>query len=155
MTSTVRGVDNFDSSPVRSIIRLHTANGVGSVYTAIRRWLTVTQSQGTDITYTDSATQGSLFLINVPGVYAISYTDNFGNANELGVSLNAVEFATSVSLIAASTRLGNATTAGLSFAANVGWVGYLPAGSQIRSHCNVSPAAATNGRSNFTIARVF
>lgn len=154
MTSVIRGSDSFDSSPVKSMVRLHTANGNGSTNTAFRRFTTVVVNQGTDITYADSATLGASFTINANGVYAISYTDNFGNANEMGLSLNSAQGTTSITVITAANRLKNATTGGASFGESADWCGYLVAGDVVRAHTAASPAAGTNDRSNFTIVRV-
>lgn len=154
MTSTVRGVDNFDSSPVRSMIRVHTSNGWGSTNSAIRRFLTLLLSQGTDITYTPSATLGDTFTINAPGVYALSLNDNGSSGAEFGLSLNSSTLSSSISTIAVADRLGHMTAAGTSFGVTVAWTGYLPAGSVVRVHGG-GAAAGSPDRSNFTIARVF
>ena len=50
-------------------------NGFGSTNTIVRRFSTVIINVGTAITYTDDSVYGASFLINVPGVYSISYTD--------------------------------------------------------------------------------
>jgi hypothetical protein len=140
--------------PIQSMVRLHTANGNGSTNTAIRRFSTVVTNVGSDITYADSATLGATFTINNAGVYAISYTDNLGNANEIGLSLNSSQLSTSILSITAADRLKSATTGGLAFSQCADWTGYLSAGAVIRAHGAVSPAVGTNALANFTIARV-
>lgn len=154
MTSVIRGSDNFDSSSVKSMVRVHTANGNGSTNTAFRRFTTVVVNQGSDITYADSATLGGSFTINANGVYGISYAENFANANEMGISLNSSQGTTSITAITVADRLANSTTGGASFGEHIGWIGYLPAGSVIRAHTATSPAAGTNDRTNFTIVRI-
>jgi hypothetical protein len=50
-------------------------NGFGSSNTIVRRFTTVVLDVGSGITYTDDPAYGASFLINAPGVYAISYSD--------------------------------------------------------------------------------
>ena len=54
---------------------VHGGNGFGSTNTIIRRFTTVDLTVGTAISYADDVVYGASFRINVPGVYAISYTD--------------------------------------------------------------------------------
>ena len=155
-TDAVRAITpaSLRGGPIQSMVRLHTANGNGSTNTAIRRFSTVVTNVGSDITYADSATLGATFTIVNSGNYEISYTDNLGNANEIGLSLNSSQLTTSIVSITAADRLKSATTGGASFSQGADWSGYLTAGSVIRVHGAVSPAAGTAALANFTIARV-
>ncbi len=54
---------------------VHGGNGFGSINTIVRRFSTVDLTIGTAITYNDDSSYGASFLINSPGVYSISYTD--------------------------------------------------------------------------------
>ena len=62
------------------------AYGTTGVYA--RTFTTVTQSVGSDITYTSDAVNGDSFTINHTGLYALSYTDGGGVAATVGVSIN-------------------------------------------------------------------
>jgi hypothetical protein len=85
-----------------SCIRLNTANGYGSTNTKIRRFTTTVLSQGSDITYADSAANGGSFTINTKGVYAISYSDVFSATGYYGVSVNSSQLTTTIQSITAS-----------------------------------------------------
>lgn len=137
----------------RSMVRLHSLNGYGSTNNKIRRFTTVVTNQGSDITYADSATLGASFTINRAGVYAISYSDNFSSAAEMGLSLNSAQLTTSFASITDADRLAIATTAGTAFTALAAWVGYLPSGSVIRAH-TTGLGASLGNLGNFTITRV-
>lgn len=152
MPSEVKGSDNFSTNP-QSMVRLHTSNGYGSTNTVIRRFATVVTNQGSDITYTDSATLGASFTINNAGVYAISYVDNSSGSQNAGISLNSAQLTTSIPNIAAADRLTYAFGAAATAPATSAWTGYLPAGSVIRPHAD-GGAAGVIANTTFTIARV-
>ena len=136
-----------------SMVRLNTANGYGSTNTAIRRLLTVVTNQGTDITYADSATLGASFTINVSGVYAIGYTDNFTGVGNLGISLNSTQLTTDIGGITIADRLAHAVCPTSNYSTGCNATVYLPAGSVIRPHGVVTPVTGT-GSVLFTITRV-
>lgn len=137
----------------RSMVRVSGANGYGSTNTVIRRFTTVHANVGSDITYADSATLGASFTINTPGMYAISYTDSFTTASDIGVSLNSTQLTTSISAINAADRIAEATAASADFRAAVAVTSSLAAGSVIRPHCS---GFATNlvANTQLTITRV-
>ncbi len=143
----------LNQQATRSMVRLHSLNGYGSTNNKIRRFTTVVTNQGTDVTYADSATLGATFTINASGVYAISYSDNFSSASEMGISLNSAQLTTSFLSITDADRLAIATTAGAAFTALVAWVGYLASGSVIRAH-TTGVGASLGNLGNFTITRV-
>jgi hypothetical protein len=62
---------------------------MGSTNTAVRRWSTILENTGTDITYSDSATLGGSFTINTNGIYSISASDrNESAAFEASITKN-------------------------------------------------------------------
>ena len=161
---SIAGTKTFGSAPVfasapavtaaQSMVRVGTSNGNGSTNTAIRRYTTVLTNQGSDITYTDSATLGGLFTINTAGVYAITVRANSAASLEFGISLNSSQLSTSVSSVNSVDCLDYINGNNITLAC--GWTGYLPAGSLIRSHDSAGgghsvfvPAAE-----QFTITRV-
>lgn len=138
-----------------SMVRVARANGIGSVGTAIRRFLNLVVSQGTDITYSDSATSGALFTINTSGVYSISYSDNFAATAWAGISLNASNLATSIYALADGEYVTSSYAGNINQGAACSVSLYLPAGSLVRPHNNVSAAAgSTTPACGFTITRV-
>lgn len=149
MTSVIRGQDGFDSSSVKSMVRLNTANGYGSTNTKIRRFANVVTNQGTDIAYVDSATLGASFTINTAGVYSISFTDPLGAPGTTGISLNTANPTVSIFNCPVGEVLSFANAVANGFA---GWTGYLSAGSVVRAHTAGEASSALAAQ--FTIVRV-
>jgi len=152
--STVQGVGG--QALIRpssgSMVRLNTGNGFGSTNTVIRRFTNVVTNLGADITYADSATLGSSFVINTSGVYAISYSDSFAGGSDMGLSLNSNQLSTGINSITVADRLAHSQTANASTIMLVSWTGYLIVGSIIRPHDDTN---GTGSRlSLFTISRV-
>lgn len=158
---TIAGVKTFSSMPVmptQSMVRVNTtvstAAGYGTTNTAIPRFTTIVTSQGSDITYADSAANGASFTINTNGVYAISFTDVFSSAgSDLGISLNSTQLTTGIFSISAADRLIGTTTTAASVAGDCSVTVYLAAGSVIRPHTNGAVQQASSAPS-FTITRV-
>ena len=141
------------SSP-QSMIRLSLANGYGSTNAVIRRFTNVHASQGTDITYADSATLGASFTINANGVYGISYSDQFSSSSTVGLSLNTTAPTTviySIPIAEILTTCANATANNSGCAAGTF---YLPAGSVVRPHTSGATSGGTTALCQFTITRV-
>ncbi len=139
----------------QSCIRLSAPNGYGSTNTKIRRFLTAVLTQGTDITYADSATLGALFTINVAGIYAMSYSDQFGAADWFGITLNAAALTTTITSASAAEILTIGNTGAANLGVPTGCTVYLPAGSLVRPHTG---GTATGGAgvvtTVFSISRV-
>lgn len=131
----------------QSMVRLNGPNGFGSVNTGVRLFSTIVTNQGTDITYTNSATLGARFTINKAGVYAISYTDAFSGAADMAICLNSTAAAIPATL---TQILAETSTASSAYRACVSVTAYLVPGDVI------SPAASGAGTSRafFTITRV-
>jgi hypothetical protein len=140
----------------QSMVRVDTANGFGSVNTAIRRYLNTRTNQGSDIIYADSASLGSSFTINTDGVYAISVSEQSNSTSTwIGITLNGTQNTLSVFSINPADVLSIATNqAGNGYPAFCSWTGYLPAGSVIRPHTYGSPVGNILSGNTFTIARV-
>ena len=161
---SIAGTKTFGSAPVfasapavtaaQSMVRVGTSNGNGSTNTAIRRYTTVLTNQGSDITYTDSATLGGLFTINTPGTYAITVRANSAASLEFGISLNSSQLSTSVSSVNSVDCLDYINGNNITLAC--GWTGYLPAGSLIRSHDSAGGGHTVSAPAaeQFTITRV-
>lgn len=142
------------ASVVQSMVRLNTANGYGSTNTAIRRFTNIVTNQGTDITYTDSATLGGTFTINTAGVYSISYSDQGVVAADFGLSLNSSQLTAAIGSIAVSDVLIMGTTPGASLNIPMAVSMYLAAGSIIRAHTNSAAVGTSPNKTAFTITRV-
>ena len=133
-----------------SMVQLNTANGFGTTNTQVRRFSSVTTNQGSDITYTDSATLGATFTVNANGVYVVSYTDQLNTtAANLGVTLNSLASIGS----AAAPILCAAMTAAAGVATSCAGGFYLAAGSVIRALAS-APSGTSGPLCSFTITRV-
>ncbi len=155
---TFIGQKSFESQPTIvapiSMVRVNTANGYGSTNTAIRRFTNIITNQGSDITYTDSATLGASFVINTTGVYAMSNDENVSANGSAGISLNTTQPTTAIaSLTNSSERLTSETIGSANYTGQCSWTGYLPAGSVIRPH-TAGTAAGIAANCQFTITRV-
>lgn len=73
--------DNGDSE-----ICLWGSNGTGSTNTRVARFLNLSNSIGSAVTYTDSATLGGSFLINETGLYDISLIFQIAGGTEWGTA---------------------------------------------------------------------
>ena len=142
------------TTTAQSMVRVNTANGYGSTNTPIRRFTNVVTNQGTDITYADSATLGASFTINTAGIYSISFSDVFNGSANVGLSLNSTQLTTSIGSINTADRLAITAAAGADFQINVGWTGYLAAGSVVRAHNSAAPSGTIPAQTAFTITRV-
>lgn len=139
----------------QSMVQLNTANGYGSTNTKIRRFTNTVLNQGTDITYTDSATLGGSFTVNTAGVYAMSYNDQFSTTSYLGFSLNTTQPTTNLNSITITDKLavGYIANANAPFCV-VAWTGYLPAGSVVRAHTSGASSGTDTTNCQFTIVKV-
>lgn len=137
-----------------SSIRLHTRNGFGSINTKVRRFLTVAEYIGTDITYVDSATLGAYFVINTSDVYSISTTDSSSSSgySTVGISLNSTQLTTNIASINSADILAFNGAGATNFPSSCAWSGHLPAGSIIRAHKD--GLSGTDVQAFFSIARV-
>lgn len=135
-----------------SMVRLNTANGYGSTNTKIRRFTNVVTNQGSDITYADSATLGASFTININGVYAVSYSDDFSAVDSVFITLNDT-VPTAVPNISESLAASTCGAAG--WCACASWTGFLIAGSVIRARSYAGTSTGTTTQEQqFTITRV-
>jgi len=123
-------------------------SGYGSTNTAVRRWTTPT-TQGTDLSYTDSATLGGSVTVNTAGVYAITYNDQLNVLNGgLAIAVNQTTFGSaSINQPVTSSSMGANLTSPLSVTM------YLAAGSVVRAIAT-SPAGASPNYTAFLIVRV-
>lgn len=155
LTFAADGTPTFLKQPVlptQSMVRLQTANGVGSTNTRIPRFSTVITNTGSDITYADSATLGSSFTINVTGVYSVSYSTSFSAVEQFGLSLNSSQLSTDFGAITATDRLSIATVAAAGYLSTVSVCMRFISGDVIRPH--IAASAVSGSAPTFTITRV-
>lgn len=137
-----------------SMVRLNTTNGYGSTNTKIRRFTNIVTNQGSDITYTDSATLGASFTINTAGVYAISYGDQFSGSASMGLSMNTTAPASNIGNIPIAEIIHWMNTSQASYPGVVSATLFLPAGSVIRAHTDGGSTGGNSSAGQFIICRV-
>jgi hypothetical protein len=150
VTNTLPQFSESDSS-----VRVNTANGYGSTASnKIRRFSSVVENLGSDITYLDDSANGATFTIMSSGIYNVSYTDQFSAQCLMGLSKNASSLTTAIQSLAASQILAVANSVSLNQPESVSWQGYLSAGDIIRPHSEGTSAGTTTSAVNFTISKV-
>jgi hypothetical protein len=151
-TKTWSATQSVVASNPDSMLRLNGANGYGSTANKIRRFSSVVESVGTDVSYVDSAISGGSFTILNSGTYYISYFDITTTAGAyIGISKNASSLTTDISSLPVTERLSLNRQAATNDYEYVGWSGYLPAGTIIRAH--LDGTASPNNDAGFTISR--
>lgn len=136
------------------MVRLNTANGMGSTNTKIRRFTTAVSNYGTAITYADSAANGASFTINEDGVYAVTYNDASSTQMDIGISLNSSQLTTSINSITITDALVKGGTGSASSGpGSTSWCGVLNAGDIIRAHSDGQTSGNT-AFCSFTITQV-
>lgn len=122
-----------------SEVIVHTGNGHGSTNTKIRRFTTIDQNVGSDITYADSATLGGSFTINQTGVYAMYSQDVGQNLDAITRNANGTLNPTAANT---SQILAIQGTTGTN-AKSISRVAKLIAGDVVRVHTNGSNTDTT------------
>ena len=139
--------------PVQSMIWLAVANGYGSTNTAVRRFTNTVKTQGTDITYVDSAVNGATFTVNVAGVFAISYTDNFTGGAYGGISVDSTQLNINITAINQANRLAMFAAPAADYPTSCAVTVYLAAGQVIRIQGNGTTGSSQN-QASFVMTRV-
>ena len=140
--------------PAQSCVFVGQVNGYGSTNTVIRRFTTVYLNQGTDITYADSPTLGASFTVNKSGVYAMSFTDGFTAAADMGISRNSNQLTTGIGAINGADRIAEVTTPLANTRGACSVTRYLQAGDVIRPHNGGTAVGTQTASVMFTMSRV-
>lgn len=139
---------------IRSEVFVTGGNGFGSTNTKIRRFVTTVKSNGTAITYADSATNGGSFTINQDGIYGISYHDGSTAAETVvGVSLNSSELTTNIESITNADRVVNSVDY-LNRYTFCGSILNLKTGDVIRAHTDGAQNRTLDSDVSFRITRI-
>ena len=147
----------YPSAP-RSEIYVTSSNGYGSdSNNKVRRWTNTIKSTGSDITYSDASTTGSLFTINTTGLYAAGYVDQFNSGNN-GHAITVNSASLSLSTLGTSfpdaQRLSNCMPTAADRPAQTSFVGILSAGDLIRPQTDGGVAGANTFLASFRIAKI-
>ena len=126
------------------------SNGFGSTGIYIRRYMNVDVNVGSDITYTDSATDGSSFTVNTNGLYSMSVTDYRGGGDGFGITVNA---SASSTIPTTSAQLCSIST-NASQVSSCSATAYLNSGDVVRPHWGIGNFAGSVAQSRFIIVKV-
>lgn len=140
-----------------SRVRLHTSDGLGSTNNKIRKFSTLVEEVGTDISFnglTASATNGAEFTINADGIYSISYCDLWNVASVHDISLNSNQLTTALSSITVTDRLISTNPTVTDQVMAVTWTGFLAQGDVIRPHTHGDADGASINRAAFTVTQI-
>jgi hypothetical protein len=136
-----------------------TSYSAGSTNTSVRRFGNVISNIGSDVLYTDSATDGATFTVRSDGLYAVSFTETSDvNTTALTVAISKnTSILTSIpsvlqgAIAVNGDRINTAATNTKQVTAS-GTV-YCVTGDIIRAHSLTSQADSSNG-AKFTISKV-
>ena len=73
---------------VQQEVNVANGTGYGTVGIYARTFGSVIVNSGTAITYVSDAVNGDSFVINSPGLYAVSYSDGDPSSDDVGISVN-------------------------------------------------------------------
>src|SRR6266403_630079 len=135
-----------------SEVSMDTGNGFGSTGLYARRFSNVDVNVGSDITLTQSATNGDSFTINTNGICAISYTNYSANGDTSIISLNSSGATTTNSLTVANRLCAFSMSAGQLHSCSI-TLG-LSSGDVIRAHSSTAGQTDGNDYVRFVITRV-
>jgi len=118
-------------------VYLESANGLGAVNTAIRRYTTVKRNVGTAITYADSANNGASFTINETRWYDVQMMDyRAAGVSQFGISVNSAQLTTAIVAggFTSATRLAVGSSAAAGVAGFMAAKVKLTSGDILRPH---------------------
>ena len=118
------------ASALDSYSQVNGDNGTGSSNNQILRFDTETSSAGSDITYTDSATNGGYWAISTTGIYAVSASLYEGYSVSNAYAIN-VASALSNTFDATHIRAIGGGTTSLGDSIQIAWTGKVTAGDEI------------------------
>lgn len=135
---------------VTDVVRVATTNGTGGTNTKVRVWTTTVINKGDAISYSTSAASGGSWTIMRPGLYAISYSDGYGN---FGIGLNSSSLTTNPESLTDGSVIAISSCANdnAGCAATVMW---LNQGDVVYALTNNATNASTANRASFTIQRL-
>lgn len=134
---------------------VHVSNSVtnGTVGQFAKCFNLIFERFGNAITYVQDAVAGDSFIINIPGVYSISYSGNSGANDIFAITRDGDPTVVATSLPNGVALAIDSCTAA-DTPANCAWTGYCNANSRIRAHQAGNTSGTLTGYSSFTITLV-
>jgi len=160
-TATARSAWSISfSPPVTDLsgthqVVVHSGNGYGSTNTKRRRYTTLTENTGSDITYADSSTLGATFTINTNGIYVIQRSELYNSTNGRGgIVLNPSSGTTNYSSLAAAQKLGGLSAVSAAPFGTITVTRRLTAGAVIAMHDDSTLFDGTTDNSFAMVMRI-
>lgn len=147
-TSLIQHADRLTALESASYIRRSNGTTKGSTNTDVVIYSTAEESNGTDLTYVNSATLGDSFLANTSGIYSVSVCHYF-NAN----SNCAVCMGTTVDNVLVSSNTRSLWWGPAGNYSAIAWVGYVAAGQKMWINVPNAILGSTN-ENQITVARL-
>lgn len=138
-------------TPQRSMVRV--TDPTPSTPATTRTFATTISNIGNDIVYQRDAVSGDAFRIVSPGVYAMTYCENFSAGAYLGISLNA-QVAVDVTSLPQKNVLVYTQAPSANVPVTVSVTVPLMSGDIIRAHSTANNTGSAGSFKIFTIARV-
>jgi hypothetical protein len=145
--------DIYSSSAEGSNVRLDTANGYGSTNTAIRNLTNSTLRGGTNITCSNSATNGASCVSGGYSIVFVQYCDNFSGAARFGVSKNSASLTTIFNDIAIGEKVAQASTSAADRPQCATGFDFASPGDIYRPHADTASTGTPNA-ATFTVMSV-
>lgn len=153
VSSTSSGL--AQNTSLLSYIHMGTQNGNGSTNTTVRRFTTTISSNGSDITYADSATAGATFTINTGGIYSVSFCDSEGSGGNLGATINNNSpSTTNIAAVSASLVLFTMSNSANDIFVCGSVTRFFNAADVIRAQTDGGTATSSVARTHFDIQRI-
>lgn len=138
-----------------SYVHVSVGNGWGSTATKIRRFTTTDTTTGSDITFSDTSTVGSIFTINTDGLYSIFYCDLANAGTAIAISHNSSALTTNgEDLTYAQGKRSVASVNSTVTMIPVQTILKCVAGDIIRAHGNGAGLANSSNRTMMQITRL-
>lgn len=140
---------------IGDFIQASTGVGHGSSNTRIVRIETTVASFGTSITQTNSTTLGTIWTINIPGVYTMHYMDRSSSATNLfGITLNSSQLSTNIGSVTSADIIGLGQQAVVNENFQVSGTRYLEVGDIIRAHDENTSTGNSDTSTRFSIIKI-
>lgn len=122
----------------------------GSTNTLIYRWTTEAESNGSAITYADSAADGGQWTISEAGMYSVSVSQQPGGSEVLAIKVGTVTNTFDTAEIRAATNGSSSNVANLS------WSGWIAAGSKVwvATSGSTDPTGSGTNYRHVTVAKI-
>lgn len=147
------GIPKAPKSAGASMVRVGVSSANGSTGVRVKVFDSVFENIGNAITYKRDAIFGDTFKVNIPGVYAVSYTGNSASSDAFGITVDADPTLAVDMQPNGVTRSISYTTAA-DTPVPCAWTGYLNSNAIVRAHQGGATSGSLTGTNIFSICLV-